>query len=562
MPQQHNGPYWPPHLPRTFRLARNTLADNLAIAAARYGDQAGIAWFGCEITYGEWQAVAWRFAGWLQQVAGVQAGDRVAVVMQNCPQWLMAYFGILRADAVVVPVSPMYGADELRAVLADCGACAIVCAADLAETAVAAARGTAVRQIVAAGYSDYLPPTDAFDLPHWIAGAAPRTDGCVRWLDAVSADHTPRAATATSGDIAVLPYTSGSTGVPKGCIHTHASFMHTAQGGGYWYGVGSGTVVLGLAPMYHVSGMSQSINVAVMAGATIVVQPRWDRKLAAQLIARYRVRHASIAPTAIIDLLANDEHRQHDLTSLRCVAFGGAPMPEQIFNRLQRTLGLAFIEGYGMTETAAAAIINPLCRPKRQCLGLAFFNTDVRIVDPNTLQLQPDGQSGEILIRGPQVFKGYWGKPGDTAQAFAEIDGMRFLRSGDIGFRDDEGYFFMSDRLKRMINASGFKVWPSEIENKLYDHPAIAEACVIRLRDPYRGETVKALVVLRAEARGALSEDDVIAWSRAHMAAYKYPRVVEFVDALPKALNGKILWRDLQEREDARAQASHIPSTP
>ena len=173
--------FWPSHLPRTFRLARNTLADNLVIAAQRFGDQPGMAYFGRDFTYSEWRVLAWRFAGWLQHVAGVERGERIAVVLQNCPQWLIAYFGILRADAVVVPVSPMYGVEELHSVLADCGACVVVCAADLAETAVAAARGTAVRQIVATDYSDYLPEVVEFDLPPWITAAAPRTDGCARW---------------------------------------------------------------------------------------------------------------------------------------------------------------------------------------------------------------------------------------------------------------------------------------------------------------------------------------------------------------------------------------------
>lgn len=544
--------YWPKHLPRTFHVAENTLASNLTIAAQRFGDRTGMAYFGRSIGYGEWESLSKRFAGWLQHSVNIQAGDRVAIFMQNCPQWLIAYFGVLLADAVVVPVSPMYRQDELNVVLVDSGAKVVVCASDLVEIAVAASSGTGVRSIVVANYSDYLPSTAEFNLPEWITNTVRAASGCICWADTLSAGYSPKVSKAVSKDLAVLPYTSGSTGIPKGCMHTHRSFMHTAQGGSYWYSVSSGTTCLALAPMYHVSGMSQSINGPVLAGATIVVQPRWDSSLAARLIERYKVRHAAIAPTAIIDLLNNEEHQKHDLTSLRCVTFGGAPMPEEVFNKLKKSLGVEFIEGYGMTETAAAAIVNPLDRPKQQCLGVPFFNTDILVVDPETNTPMQAGESGEILIRGPQVFDGYWQRPEETQLAFTEVNGLRYLRSGDIGYLDDEGYVFMSDRLKRMINVSGFKAWPAEIENKLYEHQDIVEVCVIKATDAYRGETVKAVVVLKPESRGRVSADDIINWSRGCMAAYKYPRIVEFADALPKAINGKVLWRELQEKEDAK----------
>ncbi len=544
--------YWPPYLPRTFRVAENTLFDNLAHSASRFGDRPAIAYFGQDISYRQWMDLAQRFAGWLQHRAGVCRGDRVAVYMQNCPQWLIAYAGILRADAVVVPVSPMYGVDELRTVLRDAGATVLVAARDLAEIAVSAANGTAVRSIVTTGYGDHLPEVAEFSLPSWITSVDSEVSGCTPWKEAIGFDVQARAPQATSDDLAILPYTSGSTGVPKGCMHSHSSFMHTAQGGGYWYGLTSASVCLGVAPMSHGSGLSHSVNVPLLAGATIVVQPRWDRSIAAQLIARYRVRHAAIAPTALVDLLVNDEHVKHDLSSLSCVLFGGASMPQGLADKIHQTLGIHFIEGYGLTETAAAAIVNPLSRPKRQCLGIPFFNTSVLIADPESGQLRDVEEMGEILIRGPQVFKGYWEKEEETKNSFIDIDGSRYFRTGDIGYRDPDGYHYMADRLKRMINASGFKIWPSEVENKLYEHPAISEACVIGKKDAYRGETAKALVVLKPGAQA--SESDIISWSKERMAAYKYPRSVEFVSELPKALNGKIQWRELQAQEDARSE--------
>jgi len=234
---------------------------------------------------------------------------------------------------------------------------------------------------------------------------------------------------------------------------------------------------------------------------------------------------------------------------------GGAAMPEAVAKRLQDKFNIEFVEGYGLTETMAPSHINPPERPKKQCLGMPIFDVDSRVVDPDTFRELPPGEVGEIIVNGPQVLVGYWNNPKATAEAFVEIDGKRFLRTGDLARTDEDGYFFLVDRLKRMINASGFKVWPAEVESMLYQHPAVQEACVIAARDPHRGETVKAVVVLKPDARGKVSGQDIIGWASKEMAAYKYPRIVEFVDALPKSATGKVQWRLLQEQENSR-QAS------
>jgi fatty-acyl-CoA synthase len=224
-------------------------------------------------------------------------------------------------------------------------------------------------------------------------------------------------------------------------------------------------------------------------------------------------------------------------------------MPQAVAERLHALTGQHYIEGYGMSETMAATHINPMHRPKAQCLGIPVFDVDARIVDPLTGQPLASGEVGEIVVDAPQVMRGYWGDAAATAAAFLEIDGRRFLRTGDLARVDADGYFFMVDRLKRMINASGYKVWPAEVEALLYHHPAILEACVIAAVDAKRGETVKALVVLRPEQRGRVSEQQILDWARGQMASYKRPRVVEFVDALPKSGTGKVLWRELQEKD-------------
>lgn len=225
-------------------------------------------------------------------------------------------------------------------------------------------------------------------------------------------------------------------------------------------------------------------------------------------------------------------------------------MPDAVGERLQQVFGLRYVEGYGLTETAAPTHLNPMSAPRRHCLGIPFIGTHARIVDPETASPLSVGEVGEILVHGPQVFKGYWQQEEATEQAFVDIDGRRYFRTGDLGRVDEEGYFYIADRLKRMINASGFKVWPAEVEALLLRHPAIKESCVIATRDPYRGESVKALVVLHESQKSGTTPESIIAWAREHMAAYKYPREVELVTDLPRTATGKVLWRQAQAEQD------------
>jgi len=246
----------------------------------------------------------------------------------------------------------------------------------------------------------------------------------------------------------------------------------------------------------------------------------------------------------------NQDLTGRDLSSLRLLTGGGAAMPKAVADRVRALFGLDYIEGYGLSETMAPTHLNPVTRPKSQCIGLPIFDTTAFIADPETLAPLPPGQVGEILVAGPQVLVSYHHNPKEDAAAFVHIGGRRFFRTGDLAYVDEDGYFFIVDRLKRMINASGYKVWPAEVESHLYAHPAVLQACVIGCRDAHRGESVKALVVLRPGK--TLTADELIAWSREHMAAYKVPHVVEFVDALPLSATGKVEWRRLQERENAR----------
>jgi fatty-acyl-CoA synthase len=549
---------WPKRLPRQLVVPQTSLWFNLEVSAARFPDKPACVFFGRALNYAQLKAQAEALAGWLHNL-GVRKGDRVALYMQNCPQFIVSVYGILRADAVVVPVNPMNRADEFSHYITDPQSRAVICSADLAGFVAAANQALPdadrVPQVLVTRYTDAMPegaldPAEAPSalLETWLRAEHPLPAGHTRWVDALAAGLLPPPHTAASDDLALLPYTSGTTGLPKGCMHTHGTLMHNAVSG-QWSHSGPEAVSLGVVPMFHITGMMLCVLGAVHAGATTVLMPRWDRELAGRLISRHRISHWTAIPTMVIDLFASPNYKTFDLSSLRNIGGGGAAMPQAVAQRLIDEFGLTFAEGYGLTETAAPTHSNPPERAKLQCLGIPYFGTDARVVDPITFQELPVGEAGEIIVHGPQIFKGYWRHPEATAAAFIDFEGKRFFRTGDLGRMDDEGYFFITDRLKRMINASGYKVWPSEVELLLFKCPLVQEACIIGTKDEYRGETVKAVVVLRSEAVGKAQPEDIIAWAREHMAAYKVPKIVQFVDHLPKSGSGKVMWRLLQDQE-------------
>jgi len=565
IPDRPHHAIWPARLPRELVLPQTSLWFNLEVTATRFPDKVAYRFLGSELSFRRLREQAEALAGWLQ-ARGVERGDRVIVFMQNCPQYVVSVQAILRADAVVVPVNPMNKADEFGHYIVDSGARVAITTADLAgivgQANAQVAESLRLHDVLVSAFSDVLRdgPPDATEQPapaiwQWLTATHPLPAGCTRWVDALAERRKPDVHRSGPDDLALLPYTSGTTGLPKGCIHTHRTLMHNVIGGGLWGHGSAETVALAVVPMFHITGFVYSVLGSVASGATSVIVPRWDRELVGRLISRHRVSHWTCIPTMIIDLFASPNCASFDLSSLRYLSGGGAAMPQAVAERLQREFGITFAEGYGLTETAAPTHANLPERAKPQCLGIPIFGTDSRIVDPDTLRELPIGETGEIVTHGPMVFKGYWGHPEATRAAFIDIDGKPFFRTGDLGRMDEEGYFFITDRLKRMINASGFKVWPAEVEALLYRHPAVQEACIIAARDAYRGETVKAVVVLREAARGSVGEQAIIDWSREHMAAYKVPRIVQFVDALPKSGSGKVMWRLLQEQEAAASKA-------
>ncbi|MDX9845290.1 MAG: long-chain fatty acid--CoA ligase [Aquabacterium sp.] len=554
--------HWPSNLPRHLTVPATNLYRNVEFSAARYPDKAALIFYDGITTYREFDDQIQRLAGFLQQDCGVARGDRVLLYMQNSPQFVIAYYAILRADAVVVPVNPMNMTEELRHYVSDADARVIIAPQDLykqVQPLLAEGRAHAtsqpeapgLRHAIVAAYSDYLPAETDLRVPAFVS--EPRLaigePGVVLWTDAMAANHRPGPLSTGPDDLAVMPYTSGTTGHPKGCMHTHRSVMYNTVAGTQWIGTPLDGVSLAVLPLFHVTGMQNGMNGTLFVGATILLLPRWDRDAAAQLIQRYKVTGTQMIVTMVVDLLSNPRLAEYDLSSIKRLSGGGAAMPEAIATKLKEVCNLDYLEGYGMSETIAPTHINPLERPMKQCLGIPIFDVDARVVDPLTFAELPPGEVGEIIVHGPQVMQGYWKNPAATEAAFVTIDGKRFLRTGDLARTDEHGYFYMVDRLKRMINASGFKVWPAEVEALMYHHPAIQEVCVIAAKDERRGETVKAVVVLKPAFRGQVTEQEIVEWAHDHMAAYKSPRIVSFAESLPKSAAGKVMWRELQAQE-------------
>ena len=546
--------FWPKRLPHSLTLPETNVAYNLEVSATRYPEKTAIIYYGAEISYRQLAEEVNRLAGYLEHL-GISKGDRVLLYMQNSPQYVIAYYAILRANAVIVPINPMNVTEELRYYVQDSEASVAFVAQERYDEIAPLIGQTTLKHVIVAAYADYLSAKSDISAPDVVAfpRQAINGEGTVLWSDVLREQYAPGPMTAGPADLAVLPYTSGTTGVPKGCMHTHRSMQATLVGAAVWSYTVVDSVSLSAMPLFHVTGMQHGMNAPIFCGDTIVLLTRWDRALAAELVQKYGCTHWINISTMVIDFLAYPRIREYDLHTLSIIGGGGAPLPEAVGERLYELLGVRYMEGYGMSETIAQTHFNPPDRPKLQCLGVPAFGVDSRVINPETLKELGPGEVGEIISSGTQIMQGYWKKPEDTAEIFVTIDGKRFLRTGDLGMYDEEGYFYMVDRLKRMINASGFKVWPAEVESILYNHPAVQEACVIASLDPRRGETVKAFVVLREDHKGKVSAEDIIEWSKGQMAAYKYPRIVQFTDTLPRSGTGKILWRELQAQEKAAA---------
>ena len=479
--------------------------------------------------------------------AGIGRGDRIALYLQNVPQFMIATLAAWKLAAVVVTVNPMLVERELRFQLQDSGARALVCLESLyADVAREAISGTVVEYVITTSELDFVADEQ---LPKVLAGVvrvatSERLDlvELCRHFDGQRLER-PELGPA---DVALLSYTSGTTGPPKGAINTHGNVVFNSDAKRVWFCLDEGDVILTMAPFFHITGFIAHLTLAVAVPAPLVLTYRFEPETVGQLISRYRCSFSVGAITAYIALMNHPSFAAADLSSFAKVFSGGAPIAPSVAQRWERETGTRLHNAYGLSETSAASHSMPFGAEHRVdaasgalSVGVPMFNTVVRVLDDNGVEL-PAGEIGEFVTIGPQVVAGYWGKPEETEHAFRPEG----FRTGDVGFRDADGWFYVVDRRKDMIISSGYKVWPREVEDVLYEHPAVLEAAVVGVADDYRGESVKAFVSLRAGS--SVEPDELVAFCRERMAAYKRPREVEILAEIPKTITGKILRRELR----------------
>ena len=542
---------WPKGVPERLDFLVQTVPESLIKSAKRTPTRTALIFYGQEYSYFQTLRLVEQLSGYLQSKLSIKPGDPVILFMQNSPQFIISYYAILHAGGVVVPINPMFKQVELAYIQNDTKARIVLCGGELCEYVLPLLDSGKLEQIIIANYSEMADRNFDLKIPAYYADCKPDfilSVGCNLWRDVVNLSPPHQPVKRSTRDLAVIPYSSGTTGNPKGCMHSHYNVLVTAIGGVIWHKFEDHSISLATLPMFHVTGMQGAMNGPIYAGGTLVIMVRWNREVAAELIQRYYITRWRSISTMVIDLVNDPKFLTYNLSSLKAIGGGGAAMPAPVAHKLKDLTGVDYLEGYGLSETMAATHLNPPDKPRAQCLGIPVFNVSSCVWSPETKNRLPPNQVGEILIAGPQVFLGYWQRPIDTEEAFVVLEGKKYLRTGDIGYVDETGFFYMVDRLKRMINVAGFKVWPAEVEAIMHGHPEIAEACVIATKHSRKGESVKAIVVPRNFDKPP-SPEKLIDWCKSSMAAYKSPTKIELVDNLPKSGSGKVMWRALTAAE-------------
>ncbi|HEY8450238.1 MAG TPA: long-chain fatty acid--CoA ligase [Bacillota bacterium] len=543
---------YPPEVPPTLAYPDQPLDRFLSEAAARFPEQPALIFYGRRFSYRQVDAAANRFAALLANF-GIRPGERVALLLPNCPQSVIAYYGALRAGAVIVQLSPMAAPREIILQLEDSGARTLVTIDLLLARALPAFEHGACQRLLVGRLADALPAhlRLLFPLKARREGQdlrIPERSGVFRWSDRADAPANPPQVTVRPDDLALIQYTGGTTGAPKGAMLTHRNLVANALQTAAWFpGVQPGRErILCVVPFFHVYGMTVCMNFGIHLAATLILLPRFDVPAVLAAIARHRPTLFPGVPTMYVALLNHPQMQRYDLRSITACISGAAPLPREVQERFEAITGGRLVEGYGLTEASPVTHANPLFgEGKPGSIGLPLPDTDCRIVDLEDGRELPAGQVGELLVRGPQVMKGYWNRPAETEQVLR--DG--WLRTGDVARMDEDGYFYIVDRIKDMIISGGLNVYPREVEEVLYRHPAVREAAVIGVPDAYLGEAVQAYVVLTEGA--SVDAEELRRYCREHLAAYKVPKTIEFRDELPKSLIGKVLRRAL--REETRA---------
>lgn len=554
--------FYQPGVPAELDIPAQPLTWLLDNAVKHYASRAAILYFGNRLTYAQLSTLANRFAVGLQKL-GIAKGDRVAVALPNIPQYLIAYFGVLRAGAVAVPTNPLYTEREMQHQLADSGARAIVMMDDFYPTVRAVRVSTSLEYVILTSPADYLPPLLRTLYPLSQRGAKHqeprltdkerREDPMLRSMGDMLQSHARTGVelfdlhvSLSSADLAVLQYTGGTTGLSKGAMLSHHNLLSNAFQARYWTPElhEGNEISLCVAPFFHSYGATVGMNLAILAGATMLLLPRFTTKEVVQNIRKYRPTLFPGIPTMYLAIMREVGTHTEQLRSIKYCISGAAPLPAKIQEDFEAITGGKLVEGYGLSEASPVTHCNPLDEHCRNgTIGLPIPNVEAAIFDSKTGKKLPPGEVGEIMVKGPNIMQGYWNRPEDTSAIF--FDG--WMHTGDLGKMDEDGYFSVVERAKDLIVASGFNVYPREVEEVLFQHPAIQEAAVAGAPDEYRGETVAAFIILKPGIPATEeTKQDIVAYCKKNLTGYKVPKIIEFRETLPKSIIGKVLRRELK----------------
>jgi len=557
--------FYPEGIPPSLEYEDIPLPDTLRNTAQKYPDRVALHFMGFEMTFKQLYEAVLKLANYLREL-GIEKGDRVAIMLPNTPQAVISFYGVLFAGGVVVETNPMYTERELAYQLKDSGAKAII-ALEILYPRIKRVEGeTDLEHIIITAIKDYLPFPKNLIYPiiqkrQYGFSVKVEHKGNQHLFTEIMKRSIPDELDVTfdvNHDMACLQYTGGTTGFPKGVMLTHKNLIANAKMCDVWLmrGKNGNDVVLGALPFFHVYGLTTVMILSVMNGAKMVLIPKPEPETLLKAIESQKVTLFPGAPTMYIGLLNHPDLEKYDLSSIEYCISGSAPLPKEVQDKFEKATGGIIVEGYGLTESSPVTHANPLDREKRRIgsIGLPWPDTDAAVVSLENDEKLPPGEIGEIIVKGPQVMMGYWNRPEETEMTLKN----GWLYTGDIGYMDEDGYFYIVDRKKDMIIASGFNIYPREIEEVLYEHSAIKEVAVAGVPDPYRGETVKAYIVLKEGAK--VTEEELDRFCRERLAAYKVPRIYEFRDELPKTTVGKILRRQLVEEEKKKMAEEQVKS--
>ncbi|ERN52479.1 long-chain-fatty-acid--CoA ligase [Alkalihalophilus marmarensis] len=546
-------------IPASIEYPNVSLHELVEQAAHKYPNNTALEFMGKSLTYSQFDLEVRRLANHLQTL-GLKKGERVAIMLPNCPQGVIAYFATLLAGGVVVQTNPLYVERELEHQLSDSGAKIILCLDLLYPRVMKVKNATSVEHIIVTAIKDYLPFPKNLIYP-FIQKKNTKMTVNVEYSSTIhpflpfvkaGSDKRPEVDIDPREDLALLQYTGGTTGLAKGVMLTHRNLVaNTIQCRHWMYKMKEGEErTLAVLPFFHVYGMTVSMNLTLMNGNALHIVPKFDPKEVLKIINKKRITIFPGAPTMYIGLINHPDVKKYDLSSIEACISGSASLPQEVQQKFEELTGGRLVEGYGLTEASPVTHCNLLWGDHRQAsIGLPWPDTEAVILSMETGEPVEQGEVGELAVRGPQIMKGYWNRP-EATQATMQDD---WLLTGDMGYMDEEGYFYIVDRKKDMIIAGGFNIYPREIEEVLYNHEDIQEAVAIGVPDEYRGETVKVFVVLKEGKQ--LTEKELNQYCRKHLAAYKVPRLYEFREELPKTIVGKILKRVLIEEEKEKTAA-------